>query len=748
MTSFVADFSVVEEIGLARAHELVRLTFPVATAVARELSAFAAATADGAPLPVQPLAASRDSDGWIREAVIAVPVSVGARGATAISVTALDSATAPDHGAAVSTTALTEKVVLHHPQFSVSTGDSLLVIEGSEVGRRTVSSSIGMPDGSSAWALVDPSTVVVHHEGPLLAELTISGDFVDESQRPTGWRFRAKISAAASQSTATVQLQLINASGSSDDAELTHWALQVQGEPVSELTCGAFDAVYRGQVPATIRANGVGHARGVFAVAQLEGGTAWQFAGADDYWSSWEWSELQGITPTNWVSAHSEHPITVAVQRFTENHPGEIRVDHEGVTVAFWPESAAPLIMTEGSAKTMTVSVTAGIDSTAGERLDMPLVPHPGLAARRFDVYEVLALDAAARPMLESHIREELFSWYQSGQSLGFHDYGDGVQGITTGPRTGYSANNEHDALLALVLQYLRSGERAYFESAKAYADHLIDIDRIHSSSQFAAEVGGLRAHGRAHVHRVAAHTVNGQVLTSIDTGHMWTEGLVLLGQLTGDERYLEAARGVGECILRLHELGWTRPQPGPRNAGWPLLALSALARLDHEPRVIAAIRDISELALSAQSADGRWLMRLGHLRDYCAWQNAVLISGLLRGAEVTGDAVARDGAIAGARALITTGRNPDGTFVFLGRFDYRWANRSALIREALALAWDHDADDDYLRAGLDGGDRWYRPRGSGPALSNDIAEWRGHLPFLERARRAGLLGDMAGGAS
>src|SRR5581483_11478127 len=154
-------------------------------------------------------------------------------------------------------------------------------------------------------------------------------------------------------------------------------------------------------------------------------------------------------------------------------------------------------------------------------------------------------------PTLESHIRGELFSWCLAGQSTGLVDRGDCIQ-VPSGPRAGFTANNEHDAILALCLHYLRSGERAYLESAESYADHVVDVDVIHASDRNGFEAGGVRAHGRGHVHYVPARTPDGEVETSLDTGHMWVEGLLLLSAITGRDRYAAAARGIGECLLRL----------------------------------------------------------------------------------------------------------------------------------------------------------------------------------------------------
>ena len=177
--------------------------------------------------------------------------------------------------------------------------------------------------------------------------------------------------------------------------------------------------------------------------------------------------------------------------RFAENHPDDIAVDTGGITVRFWPDDTGELRFTQGAAKTRTIRISAGYRPRLGLGLDSPLVAHSVDAVTSGRVPRILPYLPEQYPNLESHIREELFGWYLAGQSVGFHDFGDSMQGITAGPRTGYSANNEHDALLALTQHYVRSGERAYLESALAYGDHLCDIDLIHHSSGFPAEVGG-----------------------------------------------------------------------------------------------------------------------------------------------------------------------------------------------------------------------------------------------------------------
>ncbi|SEE87643.1 hypothetical protein [Jiangella alba] len=710
--------NVSEEIGVARSGEVVVCGVPFTAA------GLVSVLVDGAVVPSQELWRRA---GWVG---LAFPVSVGAQASAEVVVRPAGEAGPPPAvtlAAGVSGLSLTTGVV------TAELGLAPFTVAVPALGVPAASVVLVDGDGVRHAAVVPVGGVTVTQAGPLLAEVELTGRY------GSSWGFRARLTARAGAAAVDLCVGLVN----DDDAaesEVAAWAVELDTGPVATAVTGVFGAAHRGAPPYAVQHRGEGHPRGIFATSQVVGGSDWRDASDPDYWTRWEWAELHGRQAVNWLVAQrpSGDDVTVAVHRFAENHPSDLAVSPSGVTVRFWPPDAGALRLTQGAAKTRQLRLTGGDDRRAGPVLDSPLVP--SLAGPAVPGY--LPYLPERYPNLESHIREELSGWYQSGQSLGFHDFGDSVQGITTGPRTGYSANNEHDALLALALHHLRSGERAYYDSAQAYADHLCDVDLIHHSAH-PHEIGGLRAHGRAHVHYVSARTPEGPVRTSIDTGHLWTEGLVLFGLLSGETRYLDAARQVADCIVGLVDLGWTRPEPGPRNSGWPLMALTAVAGATGSPVYVDAAERTAKAAVAAQHPDGRWLMRLGLADDYCAWQNAVLLIGLARLQALSPSPEIGAAFEAGARALLTLGRNRDGSFVYLSRFDYRWANRSALIREALALAFDATGDDAYLRAGLAGGSRWYRPRGAAAALSNDVAEWRGHLPFLLRAHEAGLLTDL-----
>ncbi len=594
-------------------------------------------------------------------------------------------------------------------------------------------------DGLDTTVEVEALRVV--HRGPVLAEVDLEGAYRAGAARVAGFHGRVRVTPDGA---LTLDVAVV-ADGPEPLARLDAWRLRLPVGPVEHVRVGAFQHVEESPPPVSLRADGTGHARGIFATSRVDGDGPWTDRSEAGYHERWEWSELTGRHGQNWLAVLGvDRAVTVAVERLTEHHPARLAALDTAVDVALLEGTSAGggagVVVTQGAAPRRRLRVTPGTEHAAGARLDTPVVSLQTDALARL-APSVLPHSPDRFPQLESRIRGELFGWCQQGQALGFYDHGDGVQGTTAGPRTGYSSNNEHDAVLALTLMYLRSGERAALDAAVAYADHTVDIDQVHASTH-AHEIGGVRAHGHRHVHYVDAVGDGGPLRTSMDTGHVWVEGLVLLEQVTGEARYLEAARGVGRCLLGLEKLGWTRPEPGPRNAGWPLVALAALAARTGESAFLDAARRIAAGAVRAQAADGRWTMRLGYREDYCAWQNAVLLTGLARVDALVDDPVLRLSLERGGRALLDRGRTPEGTFTYLTRFDYRWAHRTGLVREALALLHEATGDEEYLRAGLVGGTRWYAPAGRPRTTSEEVAEWRGHLPFLGRAAGAGLLED------
>lgn len=741
---------IAEDAGVARTAELARGGVPLPRGTLYDVDRVRLRDDLGVDTPLQATVRELWDDGSIRWLAVGILADVPRQDAAEYTL-AVDVPRAPDHEFRASATECAKGV-------EVDTGAVSFLVR-----RAPLDPLVGFPgvagfriltrghDDTECRADLDSDvTLRVLEQGPLIVRVLATGRY-RARDGATLLDFEVELEAVAGGAEVTLDCRLVNRERA-PSSSISEWRAELELTRPESACCGVFDAIHETRSPLALRQDGSGHLRGIFAVSTVDSAVGdWDDAVDPAYRDRWEWAELQGRHGSNWVDVRcaAGDRVAVAVPRFVDDQPSELRFDAGGVTIGLWPAGAGALELTQGMAATRRIALSAhdgeGIDASRfAARMATPLLVATGewpLASGV--VAHLLPCRAQHHPGLESYIREELFSWCLVGQATGFLDRGDCMQ-VPLGPRAGFTANNEHDALLALCLHYLRSGERAYFDSAESYADHLADVDVVHHSERNRFETGGVRAHGRNHVHYVPARTAAGAVETSVDTGHMWVEGLLLFSAISGRDRYAEVARGIGDCLLRLEEIGWTRPEPGPRNSGWPLVALSALYAAGRDERYLVGARRIAQSALAAQGADGRWTMRLGFWDGYCAWQNCVLLTGLARLLSVDPDpSPAVEASFrTGADALLELGRYEDGGFIYLDRFDYRWVSRTGLIREALAAAYELTGEERFLAAGLEGGSAWYRPSG-GVATSNDIAEWRGHLPFLGALERAGLLQDL-----
>jgi len=746
MTGRVEEIIVVEEVGIARRGGLVSASVAAPPGALPSAEGVGCADGNGSPVPTQAQALERWPDGSVRWLGLRLLADTPGQSSQGYAVTR--NAVGPE--APVGATADGDGVRVDNGLGAVVVKPGPFRALDQLAGVRTSELSIVDLEGRRYAAIV--REVSIDEGGPVHASVHAVGDY----RRDDGvslFGFEATVGLTAGSRAVIVDVRIINREPG-ETASIAEWSLGLTTEASSGgARCGVYDQVHRSRSPFSIRHAGDGHMRGIFATSKVvSDADDWEDVSPPEYWDVWEWAELHGRQATNWVDVALADgaELAVGVSRFDEDHPSELAYTGDGARVGLWPEWGGELVLVQGMAKTRRVVIETRPTPEAeshllGMRIESPLVGWQPGAAEAADVpLGVLPYLPERYPNLEALVRGELSSWYSSGQSLGFIDHGDGMQGITRGPRTGFSANNEHDSLYALVLHFLRSGERAYYDAAEAYANHLIDIDLIHHSDRNDFETGGVRAHGRNHVQYYEARTAAGVVQTSIDTGHIWVEGLLWFGAVSNDRRYQDAARTIGDCLLRLVDLGWARPQPGPRNAGWPLIALSALARSTGESKYLDGARQVARDALAAQRPDGQWTMRLAKTDSGSGWQMGLLLTGLSRLYALDPTPEIDEAMRRGFRAVLTFGRHRDGTFTNYDRFDYGQVYDTGMIRETLAAAYRHTGDVEYLRAGLLGGNRWYWYRRGTPTRSNQIAEWRGHLPFLACAHEAGLLVDIA----
>jgi hypothetical protein len=103
------------------------------------------------------------------------------------------------------------------------------------------------------------------------------------------------------------------------------------------------------------------------------------------------------------------------------------------------------------------------------------------------------------------------------------------------------------------------------------------------------------------------------------DLGHTWAQGLIDYYYLSGDERSLQAARGIADYLAaRINN-----PLTGnPRQWGWPQIALLAVWEATGETRYLDAARRYAAGGMAAHPPTGKqW--KLGILADALAHTHA-----------------------------------------------------------------------------------------------------------------------------
>lgn len=172
--------------------------------------------------------------------------------------------------------------------------------------------------------------------------------------------------------------------------------------------------------------------------------------------------------------------------------------------------------------------------------------------------------------------------------------------------------NLEYDTTQAFALAYAATGDRDFHTAMTTAARHFMDVDRIHAAP------ASCDCAGMTHP-RVARHF--NFDLGEPDLGYAWTEGLVSYFYLTGDERALEAVRGIADYLVRR-----TPPEGAvlaPRQWGWPQIALISAYEATGSVRYKKAARTYARRSMAAHPAERGYDLGAGTLADALAYVHA-----------------------------------------------------------------------------------------------------------------------------
>jgi hypothetical protein len=630
--------------------------------------------------------------------------------------------------------------------------DGKLVLDGGDHSGFVLVDSAG---GTYTSRLGSISSICVEESGPLRATVHLTGDHRSESgQRLFRWELRAY--AYAHLPWVEMEYTFVN------DADPLHTELRRIGFDVRPRLasgikglCGAYRDLYESREPFTTYIAADKHSK------LIRMGRFFTSQGAQIYDQSGRHVEREGAgewarrVAHGWLDASDDRSgVAVALKWMVQLRPKEMEFTGDGIRVNLWPYRAGGLRWHQGMARTHRFLLLFHHGTGQEARVNEPctcydddlLLWAPGWYVESGVFGPLFAHSPERYPHIEAALRDYAFLWQSSVRRQGFADYGDESK---VWAAEEVMANNYIDTAHALALQYARVGERPYYEELESTAWHTMDVDVVHHTTMDPLELGGQRHTGAGHVQ----YDCEGVSNITVAPSQMWTEGLLEYYYLSGHLRALEIARGIGDCFLRMLDRGWGLPPyhvawHGPRDSGWPLIALLALFAATGEQKWLDGSQRIVDALVTHQLDDGTWSQEMGWYRSAGAMQLGVTITALGAYHRSTGDERCRKSLVRAADGLLQLCTAAEGTLVFHSVPYRRWNYHSGVAFEGLGYVWELTGDTRYLRAG------WLGHRSSlgawpfrGPPSAGDMAlsiAWRGNLRYMYWAEQAGLLRDLS----
>ncbi len=339
-----------------------------------------------------------------------------------------------------------------------------------------------------------------------------------------------------------------------------------------------------------------------------------------------------------WIEANgATGGIGIASRFFWQEYPQSFEVTPTHLTYNLWTPDAAPAQIGVGAAKTHEFVVNffdkmppAGTTAALAAPLTAQIDPVwsaatgalPNAIAPGKDTDAFLHRLNDALPQVEAHTAAE--RWDEAAHddcppagaervrigAFGMLNWGDwnypGLHDTTKGCDAW--GNLEYDLTQVDALAFVATGTPTYHELMTAAARHFMDVDVIHAQPRQSKWIG--MNHPKNPLHFSFAHS-------GVDLGHTWTEGLVSYYYLTGDDRALDAARGIADYLVRRLQAGVVGANP--RQWGWPAIALLAVSQATGEPRYLSTARDYARRGMKAFAPTDLSSWKIGILADALA---------------------------------------------------------------------------------------------------------------------------------
>jgi hypothetical protein len=292
----------------------------------------------------------------------------------------------------------------------------------------------------------------------------------------------------------------------------------------------------------------------------------------------------------------SNGTIGVGLEAFREQYPKALRWANEGLKIDLWAPEGGRYEWMQGVGKTHRMALYYGKVAGDGALLANGAVlalatPEWYTASGVFGPIEPAAKSPlpSAEKVLAQHVSRRIVGEV----GLGFENYGDHLSPAYVKGASMW-IDNEYDVPAAAILGFVRTGDVDALRVGVASAQHYVDVDTIHFSTQNPNWIGGPHSH---------SHDTNGHHTSDApNMSHAgFAEGLIWASYLTGDPDGLEGAKGIADWVLRS-----ISPQANiggmERGSGHPMMTLNDVYEATWDDRYLRG---------SAKLVD--WVLRWEH---------------------------------------------------------------------------------------------------------------------------------------
>lgn len=393
--------------------------------------------------------------------------------------------------------------------------------------------------------------------------------------------------------------------------------------------------------------------------------------------------------------------VCATIYQAQQNYPKAVKADNSGIYVMLVPKDVNQVVLRSGMSREQKFLLHFhGAEETLTELDNRSLIyqmpDRPAIPAEIYKEAGVMPDIFVDRDKLNYDVEISLIEKCDGhARCFGMLNWGDAPDpGYTTqgrGQGKPVWTNNEYDYPHACALLYARTGERRFLDYMITACSHWMDVDVCHYSTN-PLRIGGQWEHTRGHCQ-------DGVMVCS----HEWVEGLLDCYHLTGEERALETALGIGENVRRLLEtpMYQVSGESNARETGWALRTLTALYIETHDKKWVEKCEWIVGHFKEWTEEYGEWVapytdntvIRVGFMIS-------VAVGSLMRYYRVFPGEELKELMVNAVDDLVDNCLMDNGLFYYKELPSLNRLGGNTLLLEALTIAYELTGDTKYLSCG------------------------------------------------